>query len=236
MKYLFLALLPTFILLSCNNSKTSTSINTNNIIETASLSQNNSPEQNSKKEENTALSTTTPAPKPSTETPSEKPVAKEWHLFTNNAEGAKFQFSYPDGWKLYRSKKPGEFVIKSEKEDSSDIFQENVTILMEGFKTQKYTLKSYTQRRIDQIKESVKNIPNNEIAVNAANVNGTSAYNFTFFMNYKLKGNNNLIKIEQYIYEKNNIFYTVSFSALSTKFDVLYPTASEMLNSFKLID
>ncbi|CAL2094787.1 PsbP-related protein [Tenacibaculum sp. 190524A05c] len=136
----------------------------------------------------------------------------------------KYFIEYPKSWSFELSENPSvEFILKT-KEQKTDPFRENITLVIQDLKEKDMSLEEYIELTESQLRNMMKGsivsenmydkIKKRHVLVYSVNV--SSAY----------------LKVKQHFYKKGNQIYILTFTALKKSFEDYKRAADTVLNSF----
>ena len=137
-----------------------------------------------------------------------------------------YEISYPSDLRFDDSKtRNTEFIIYTEKENESDLFLENINLLIQNVKEYKIDLNQYIKITEKQVKENGTLIESKR-----TNLNKSEVHVLTYEANFSGKN----LKFHQYILVKNEKAYVLTYTAEIDKFDVFFPEVIKIFNSFSI--
>ncbi len=162
---------------------------------------------------------------PATQKNTEIEIEKGWKAISEN----NYSIQYPETWDLDKSGMMGmSFILLSKQTSATDMFRENVNLLIQDLKAQQINLDKYVEISEGQIKTLITN--SNITESKRQNENG-SEYQKVIYTgeqgNYKLK-------FEQYYWIKDEKAYVLTFTCAIDQFETYQTIGEKILNSFRL--
>ena len=143
-----------------------------------------------------------------------------------------YSIKYPYSWKKRENRRTGVAAFVSPKESDLDVFQENVTIVVQNLSAKPMTLKAYSDLATKQVgmvfRQGIKVIESQPTY--AAN---QTAYKFVYEGTDTKNPTLNL-KAMYVWFIKDNIAYQFNYTALASKFDKYLPVVEKMLGTFSV--
>lgn len=152
-------------------------------------------------------------------------TSKTWITFSKE----QYKIKYPDNWDIDTSKLMGtEFFIFSAKENDSDKFRENISLIIQDLQGQNIDIDKYAQISEGQIKD----IATEAKIYDSKKMNiGKPEY---FRMIYGMTQGIFKLKIEQYYFVKNEKAFVITLTTELEKFESFKMIGEKILNSFLL--
>jgi serine/threonine-protein kinase len=171
-----------------------------------------------------ALTATAAAAQPS-ETPTAQPTTG---LLTHDSPDYGIRIKYPADWTKDEQIMGAVVVFFAPTEGPSDIFQENVNIIVQDLSAQPMTLDEYTELSLGQIEQFITD-PSilDSSAVTLADIPGHRVV-------YTGKQGQYDLKWMQVWTVQNNKAYVISYTAETSKYSTFLGTAQEMIDSFEI--
>ncbi len=150
------------------------------------------------------------------------------------------RIKYPSDWTKSEQVGGSVVVFLAPKENLSDVFQENVNVLVQDLSTRPMTLSEYTNLSIDQISQNIFDA--NIIDSSATTLDGNPAHKVVY--------TGTAVKVAIYVggiqgeYRlkwmqiwtiKDNKVYIISYAARVDKFSEFSDTTNQMISSFEVI-
>ncbi len=139
----------------------------------------------------------------------------------------KYQIQYPENWTLEQGKQNAEFFLMTALESNSDIFKENINLMIQDVKGMNMTLDSYTQISENQIKTNLKN---GKILESTRVKNGRSYHKII----YQGEANGYQLKWLQYYWVIQDKAYVLTFTAETSSYNQYIATVLKIFESFKI--
>ena len=117
----------------------------------------------------------------------------------------------------------------SPQESASDIFQENLNLIVQDLSTQPMTLQEYTELSVGQVEQFITDA--RILDSSATTLDGNSAHKLV----YTGKQGQYSLKWMQVWTVIDNTAYVLSYTAEANKYNDFLDTAQEMVNSFEII-
>ncbi len=152
-------------------------------------------------------------------------IAK-WKTYKN--EQYQFEIKYLSDWTKQEQVMGSIVAFSSPQESASDIFLENLNVIVQDLSTQPMTLSDYTDLSVDQISRLITD--SNIIDSSATTLAGNPAHKLV----YTGKHEQHNLKWMQVWTIKNNKVYLISCTAEVDKYSDFLRTIQQMINSFKL--
>lgn len=144
-----------------------------------------------------------------------------------NLSKSEYSIKYPDNWELNQSGIMGtSFVIFSPQESDSDKYKENVTLIIQDLKGQKFNLDKYVELSLNQF----TTLLTNPMLIENIRVK-TSKKEFHKIIYSFVQGTLHL-KTEQYLFVLNDKAYVLTLSTTPETFDQYKSLGEKMLDSF----
>lgn len=142
-------------------------------------------------------------------------------------ETGNYSISYPENWRLDTSHMMGsDFFIFSKKEDSSDIFIENVNLMSYDLQGQTVTLDSFVHTSEKQI----RTMANDYTILQSARLKGPGGYYHK--LDFTARQGIYLLRFIQYYFLSKGKCYTLTFTIEQGKYAAYSGTAMKMMDSF----
>lgn len=150
--------------------------------------------------------------------------------YENPLRGIKIK--YPQGWKKIDNNPLVVVLFLSPKESDLDIFQENVSIIVQDLSAKPMDLKEYSQLAMDQVKQIFRR-GIEVIESQPAWLAGQTAHRFLYQGTDQNNPELNLKMLHIWCI-KDNKAYQFNYVALATKFDKYLDTVQAMANSLAI--
>ena len=166
-----------------------------------------------------------------TEAQSELTLSNEKHgSETKILKTKNYSISYPSDWTVDQTNQMGtDFIILSQLTSESDLFSENVNLIVQDLTGYDLDLAAYTQLSIDQIKALITDAE----LISSEKING--AENDFQKVIYTGRQGQYQLKFEQYYLVENNKAYVLTLTCEIDQFDSYQKQGEQILNSFKLM-
>ena len=143
-----------------------------------------------------------------------------------------FSFEYPASWKKFDNRYGANVVVLSPKEGIMDVFQENVTVVIQDLSADPMSLKAYSELAVKQVqllfKTGIK-----VIEEGPAYVAGESAYKFIYEGTDTKHPDLNLKAMHTW-FIKDDRAYQINYTSLTNKYDKYLSTVEKLISSFKV--
>jgi hypothetical protein len=150
-------------------------------------------------------------------------VVPGWLTFTDATN--KYSIDYPKEWA--KAPIPTGVAFLSPKEGSSDIFQENVNVMVQDLADPPMTLEQFTTFNKKQLTDNIG--ASAVISILPAKLAGETAKVAFYTMNYQ----GHPLKIKQYWLIKNKKAFVLTYTAFPAQFAKYESTATRLINSFR---
>jgi hypothetical protein len=138
-----------------------------------------------------------------------------------------YSITYPSELKLDESGRNGmELFLFTEKTNSSDDFIESINLIIQNLKNMNIDLNKFVEITEGQVRDNGKLISSERIATK-----GNQEYQKLV---YELKMGDNVLKIFQYDFVKDEKAYILTFTSKSSEFDNYSKEMIKIMNTFKL--
>jgi len=172
-----------------------------------------------------------PTIKPTTTTqPSETPTAQSTNNFlTYDSPAYGIRIGYPSDWTKSEQFMGSVVAFLSPTESTSDIFRENLNVIVQDLSTQPMTLDEYTELSVSQIKQFFTDA--NITDSSATTLDGNPAHKVVYTGK---QGQYNLKWMQVWVVKENKA-YIISYTAEVNKYPDFLGTIQQMINSFEII-
>lgn len=147
--------------------------------------------------------------------------------YTNFDYGIEIKF--PDDWEMKERVEGSVVVFGSPLETSMDTFQENVNVSIQDLSGMPMTLEQYTDAAIGQLKEVFHNVT--VVSSTPAKLAGRPAHQIVYVAADPKTAN---LKIMHVWFVEGDKAYTVTYTAMESKYDEYLGIANKMIRSFKV--
>ncbi|CAL2093401.1 conserved hypothetical protein [Tenacibaculum sp. 190524A05c] len=131
---------------------------------------------------------------------------------------------YPKSWSLELSENPSvEFILKT-KEQKTDPFRENITLVIQDLKEKDMSLEKYIELTESQLRNMMKG--------SAVVENVYDKIRKRHVLVYSVNVSSAYLKVKQHFYKKGTQVYILTFTALKKSYDDYKRIANTVLNSF----
>jgi eukaryotic-like serine/threonine-protein kinase len=161
--------------------------------------------------------------------PSEPPASETTKFQTYDSSAYGIRIKYPSDWTKNEQVMGTVAAFLSSQESASDIFQENLNVIVQDLSTQPMTLEEYTELSVGQVEQFITDA--NILDSSATTLDGNSAHKVV----YTGKQGQYNLKWMQIWTVKDNTAYVLSYTAEVNKYSDFLDTAQEMINSFEII-
>ncbi|MFH1538463.1 MAG: PsbP-related protein [bacterium] len=160
---------------------------------------------------------------------SEQPTSaiKKFLMYDSSAYGIRIK--YPSNWTKTEQVMGSVAAFLSPQETASDIFQENLNVIVQDLSTQPMTLEEFTELSVGQVKQFITDAK--ILDSNATTLDGNSAHEVV----YTGKQGQYNLKFMQVWAIKDNTAYILTYTAEIKKYNNYLNLAQEMMNSFEII-
>ncbi|CAL2093645.1 conserved exported hypothetical protein [Tenacibaculum sp. 190524A05c] len=136
----------------------------------------------------------------------------------------KYFIEYPKSWSLELSENPSvEFILKT-KEQKTDPFRENITLVIQDLKEKDMSLEQYIELTESQLRNMMKGAKVVENMYDKINKRHVLVYSVNVSTAY--------LKVKQHFYKKGSNIYILTFTALKKSYGDYKRAADNVLNSF----
>lgn len=136
----------------------------------------------------------------------------------------KYFIEYPKSWSLELSENPSvEFILKT-KEQKTDPFRENITLVIQDLKEKDMSLEQYIELTESQLRNMMKGAKVFENMYDKINKRHVLVYSVNVSTAY--------LKVKQHFYKKGSNIYILTFTALKKSYEDYKRAADNVLNSF----
>ena len=136
----------------------------------------------------------------------------------------KYFIEYPKSWSLELSENPSvEFILKT-KEQKTDPFRENITLVIQDLKEKDMSLEQYIELTESQLRNMMKGAKVVENMYDKINKRHVLVYSVNVSTAY--------LKVKQHFYKKGSNIYILTFTALKKSYEDYKRAADNVLNSF----
>ena len=160
---------------------------------------------------------------------SEPPESDTTKFLTYDSSAYGIRIKYPSDWTKHEQVMGTVAAFLSPQESASDIFQENLNVIIQDLSVQPMTLEEYTELSVGQVEQFITDA--NIIDSSATTLDGNSAHKVV----YTGKQGQYNLKWMQIWTVKDDTAYVLSYTAEVNKYNDLLDTAQEMVNSFEII-
>ena len=161
--------------------------------------------------------------------PSETPATETTKFLTYDSSAYGIRIEYPSDWTKNEQVMGTVATFLSPQESASDIFKENVNVIVQDLSTQPMTLEEYTELSVGQVEQFITDA--NILDSSVTTLDGTSAHKVV----YTGKQGQYSLKWMQVWTIKDNTAYVLSYTAEANKYNDFLDTAQEMVDSFEII-
>lgn len=139
-------------------------------------------------------------------------------------ETEKYSISYPIHLELDQSGQDGtSFILKTEKENESDTFIENINLVVSN--VGKMTFNQLSNKAIEDITNVANIVEKREL-----NINGTNCFKLVF----EITQNNVGFTVIQHYFLEEQTVYLLTFTSETSRLDKYLDEVNQVLSSFKL--
>jgi hypothetical protein len=171
----------------------------------------------------------TPEATPTAAQPSETPTAQPTEgLLTHESPEHGISIKYPADWTKDEEVEGAAVVFFAPSEGASDVFLDNVNIIVQDLSGQPTTLDEFTESTLGQIEQNITDP--NILDSSAATLAGNPAHKLIFTGKH---GNYDLKWMEVWTI-KNDKAYMISYTAEVGRYPALLGDAEQMIDSFQI--
>ena len=146
-------------------------------------------------------------------------------------ETVNYSVSYPENWRLDTSHMMGsDFFIFSKKEDSSDLFMENVNLMSYDLQEQTITLDSF----VHVSEKQISTMANDFTMLQSARLQGRGGYYHK--LDFTARQGIYLLRFIQYYFLSKGKCYTLTFTIEQGKYAKYAGTALKLMDSFRFTE
>lgn len=161
--------------------------------------------------------------------PSELPTSETTKFIVYDSSPYGIRIKYPSDWIKNEQVMGTVAAFLSPRESASDIFQENINVIVQDLSAQPMTLQEYTELSVGQVEQFITDAK--ILDSSATTLDGNSAHK----VSYTGKQGQYNLKWMQVWTIKDNTAYILSYTAEVNKYNDFLDVAQEMVNSFEII-